>query len=208
MSKIKFKVKLTGLEIEFEGTKDELRQVSSGLGQQLTGLIQPNLGDTPDDNNKNNTSQTTVDGSAEIIASQIKGKKIGRKNKNNSSGIKAEKTTAKVVQFKNDPNAYGAPTQKWIALEKALWTLYVVEAQASISELSAGDISETFNAHFRQLGPIRASNVSRDLGKKKAGADALVGENVAAVPNTWYLMEAGKKFVQNLIANQKTNGVN
>jgi hypothetical protein len=91
----------------------------------------------------------------------------------------------------------------WTSLQKSLWLLYVVENILSKSELTVTQISETFNKHFRQAKTIRPSNVSRDLGQKKIGNKALVGENTTVTPSSWYLTEEGKKFVQNLLTESK-----
>lgn len=40
MSKIKFQFKLTGLQIDFEGTSDEIKQISANFGQKITELMQ------------------------------------------------------------------------------------------------------------------------------------------------------------------------
>jgi hypothetical protein len=202
MNKVKFKVKLTGLEIEFEGTKDDMRQVSSNIGQQLTGLMQPGLSDTTDVT-QTTKSQIVEDADAVVIPSNS-----SKKTRKTRSGATSKVEKAKAVDFVNDISAYSAPTQKWTAVEKGLWILYVVDSLLSLKELSAGEVAETFNKHFRQQGTIRASNISRDFGSKKSGSSALVGENTTTNPHKWFLTEEGKKTIQTLISNQKNNGPN
>jgi hypothetical protein len=38
MSKFKFKLKLQGLELEMEGSRDDIPLIAHNLGNQLTGL--------------------------------------------------------------------------------------------------------------------------------------------------------------------------
>jgi hypothetical protein len=128
-------------------------------------------------------------------------KTSSRKRRTNSGGSRGEKV--KAIDFKNDPTKNGAPLQSWSTLDKAIWLLYVLQAEMMISELSASEVAETFNKHFKQQGKIRSSNISRDFGTQKAGAKALVGENNAVTPAKWYLTEEGSKVAQRLIQTQK-----
>ena len=44
MSKIKIKLKLTGFELEIEGSKDDIPQIQQAIGQQIGSLLQPGTG--------------------------------------------------------------------------------------------------------------------------------------------------------------------
>ena len=41
MSKFKVKLKLQGLELEIEGSRDDMHLIGQNLGQQMAGLLQP-----------------------------------------------------------------------------------------------------------------------------------------------------------------------
>lgn len=202
MNKIKFKLKLTGLEMEFEGSRDDMKQFSSRFGQQITGLITPGVGN----GSENETGKVvTEDTDADVISSTSNSRKKIKRNRTAGVG-KVEKGSA--LELKVETEKYGSPNQKWSTLDKSLWILYVAESILNIKELSATEIVETFNLHFRQHGKIRGANVSRDFGLKKSGNSALVGENDTTIPTKWFLTEEGKKTAQTLIANQKSNGAN
>lgn len=194
MSKLKFTFKIKELELQVEGTREEVATITNSIGQQFQGMMrptglmgEPQLPQTP--------LQITEDGEITEI------KNSPRKRKTSGSQPKGEK--AKAFDFLNDPAKYGAPLQSWSALEKAIWLLYVVQNILKITELSAGEIGETFNKHFKQLGKIRSSNISRDFGSKKAGGKAIVGENSTVFPAKWYLTEEGVKMAQKLIQGLK-----
>jgi len=197
MSKIKFKIKLTGLEIEFEGTNEQMKEVSGNLSNQISALIQPTI-------NSSDLKHQIQDVKDLNEADGIPKQRKQRKPKNN--GGKTDK--AQAIDFQNDINTYGAPIQSWTAFEKAIWLLYVVEAQKGITELTAAEVAETFNKHYKQQGTIRSNNVSRDFGNKKGGASALVGENTTVYPAKWYLTDAGKNAAIKLITDLKANGAN
>jgi len=195
MSKFKITFKIKELELQVEGTREEVATITNSVGQQFQGLMQPR-GSMGDPSALANTPlQITEDGEITEI------KNSSKKRRPSSGQSKVEK--AKALDLTNDPAKYGAPVQGWPALDKAVWLLYVVQNILGISELSASEISETFNKHFKQLGKIRSSNISRDFGNKKAGAKAIVGENANVYPAKWFLTEEGNKMAQRLIQGLK-----
>jgi hypothetical protein len=199
MNKVKFKVKVTGFEMEFEGTREDMKQVSSTLGQQLTSFIPASFPGVQE-GRPIESPQVTEDAEATVIQPNSNGKRTRKGKSVNSSGAK-EKAAA--IDFTNDVSANGAPTQKWTTLDKAMWILHVIEVGTSLKELTVGQIAETFNKYYKQQGTIRGSNVSRDLRSKKAGSNALVGENPSTKPHTWFLTDEGKKSVLAIIKAQK-----
>lgn len=196
MNKFKFSFKIKELELQVEGTREDAQAISTSIGKQFADLLQP-AGALGEGQMSNPPLHITEDGEiSDVRTSQ-------RKRRTNGGGPRGEK--AKTIDFKNDPAKNGAPLQSWSTLEKALWLLYVVQSELTISELSASEVAETFNKHFKQQGKIRPSNISRDFGTQKAGAKALVGENNAVTPAKWYLTEEGTKAAQRLIQVQKAD---
>jgi hypothetical protein len=193
MNKLKFTFKIKELELQVEGTREEVNTITNSIGQQFQGLIRP-TGATGEQTSQP-PLQITEDGEITEVKTPAK------RRKNAGAQPKAEK--AKAYDFKNDPSKYSSPLQSWTGLEKAVWLVYVVHNELSIMELSAGEIGETFNKHFKQQGKIRPSNIARDFGKQKAGAKAIVGENSTVSPTKWYLTEEGNKMAQKLIQNLK-----
>jgi len=200
MQKFKFSFKIKELEVQIDGSREDVATLTSSIGQQFQGLIQPKgaLGD-----GASSSFQSVVTEDGEI--SEIKSP--GKKRRGGNSRSRQEKGRA--YDLKNDPVKYGSPVQGWTTLDKAIWLLYVIEGELSSTglsagELSAGEIAETFNMHFRQQGKIRGNNVSRDLGNKKTGAKALVQENSNESPSKWFLTDEGKKYALGLIQKLKT----
>lgn len=197
MNKFKFSFKVKELELQVEGTREDVSTISNSIGQQFKNLIQPagSLGEgeaKPD-------LQITEEGEITEVKSS------NRKRRTSSAGgTKGEK--AKALDFKNDPSKYSSPLQNWTTLEKSVWILHVIHAELNESELSAPQIAETFNKHFKQQGKIRASNIARDFGNQKAGGKAIVGENSTVFPAKWFLTEEGTKMALKLI--QTTKGDN
>jgi len=190
MSRFKVKLEVTGFKMEIEGSRDDVGTITKSIGEQFTGLMQPASSIVTGDPKSLPASTNGIEDAIEVKS------KRGRR-KSNGSGGKAEKGGA--VDFQNEPSKYGAPIQGWSTLDKSLWLLHAVKEQANIGELSAGEIAATFNKHFKQMGKISPPNVSRDLGKKKSGAKALVNENTSVHPAKWYLTSEGIKEVQKLI---------
>ena len=195
MNKLKFTLKITGFELQVEGTREEVATITSSVGQQFQGLMHP-AGSMGEPQALPNTPlQVTEEGEITEI------KNSSRKKRASSGQSKVEK--AKAFELTNDPAKYGAPIQSWSTLDKAVWLLYIVQNILSITEASASEVSETFNKYFKQQGKIRPSNISRDFGNKKAGAKAIVGENANVTPAKWFLTEEGAKMAQKLIQNLK-----
>jgi len=193
MSKLKFTLKITGFELQVEGTREEVATITNNVGQQFQGLMHPagSMGEPP----ALADTQVTEDGEITEI------KNAPRKRRPSTGQPKTEK--ARALDLTNDPAKYGAPLQGWSALEKAVWLMHIVQRILNISDLSASEISETFNKHFKQLGKIRSSNISRDFGNKKTGAKAIVGENSNVYPAKWFLTEEGTKMAERLIQSLK-----
>jgi hypothetical protein len=200
LNKLKIKFKLQGLELEIEGTREEMPQVAQSLGAQLSGLFQPmstlsNVGqlqlDLP--------NQTTSNGaSAEVVNDRKKTSSSKRStSRAPSTGGAAKEYPA--IDWLHDSAKWGFPNQSWTASEKAIWLLYVVENEKQLSELTATQIANTFNKHFKQSKTIKAFTVTRDLGRKKVGKDAPVGENTTISPSGWYLTTSGKAVAAKMI---------
>lgn len=199
-NKFKFKFKITGLELEVEGSKEDVAAITSNFGEQLKSLAQPK-------GVMNDFNVATVDSEATIIEENKslppKKRKTTKKIVSNSNSEKHE-----AIDFINNSTLYSAPLQKWTTLQKSLWTLFVIQKEKKLNELSTQQIEKTFNKHFKSAKTIRATNVSRDLGSKKLGSDALVGEDLSASPSKWFLTEKGIKTIEDLINQEKNqNGV-
>jgi len=200
-NKFKFKLKITGFELEVEGSKEDVAAITSTVSNQLKGLTSPPV---ISDNAVTEDIDSTEVSNGMLHTPSPKKKKTRKAKTPGSSSSPAIKVEA--IDFRNDPNKYGNPSLQWSTVEKATWILYVVQNEKKISELTLTQISKTFNKHFRQSKEIRPSNISRDFGKAKQGATPLVQENATTNPSAWYLTTQGETYVQNLIKASKSNG--
>jgi hypothetical protein len=202
-NKVKFRLKITGFELEMEGTRESTALITSQVNNALTGLINPPAMDEADLSMKSNgKDHQIVDSNATVVSSTIR-KRI-RKPKQTSPN---QTEGGDVVNFAHEPEKYGMPSIKWSTAIKSLWLLYVVKHAAKKDALTSKQIIETFNKHFKQAKTI--INVTRDLGQLKLENGYWVGEDSTKNPHEWYITEPGEKHVQKLIAELKTqtNGV-
>src|SRR5688572_31825764 len=99
--KIKVRLKITGLELEFEGTQEDVPRITENLGRDIAGLITagPNLasGQIPAPVNADNGSPASG------------GKRSPGKARKSASS-KEDKQTA---SWSYDGKLYGTPIQNW-----------------------------------------------------------------------------------------------
>jgi hypothetical protein len=195
-NQFKFKLKITGFELEVEGSKEDVAAITSSVTNQIRGLTSPQILDEP--NEVEDAEVTEISSSTESRAP--KKKAIRRKSVTTSTQAKS----VEAIDLKKDPIKYSSPSMKWTMQQKALWLLYVVKNESAIDELTITQIVITFNKHFQQSKTIHRANVARDLGKVTMGKSALVQENSTKSPATWYLTSAGDTYVQDLIKGEKS----
>jgi hypothetical protein len=191
MTKFKIKMKLSGLEIDIEGSREDIPLIAANLGQQLTGLLGPAAG-----------IASGVDASVPLsVAPQIATPmvdEVRRRKKRvaparSTDGAPADKSVA-AIDFRHDPVKFGAPKQSWNTADKSVWLLHVVG-----KEMSGRVIVATFNKHFRQAGLINVSHANRDLGRLKSKSPAVVGEDTTQAPPSWFLTEEGTRHALKLV---------
>lgn len=188
MAKTKFKFKITGLELEFEGNRDELPTLSAGVAEQISGLLNaPGVVADPAATRKFVDSKTTTPDAAPAAA---------KKRAKNTGG---KRTKAEPLNWRHEPDKWGTPSQEWNPTNKSLWLMYVAENENGTSEFTASLIASTFNAMFKEAKLIRGSNVSRDLSKAKSATPSLVGSSSTGDVDSWFLTQAGKKLAEELV---------
>lgn len=190
MSKFKMKLKLTGLELEVEGTREDAPKIAASIGQQLSGFLQPTtlLG------NSNGTSH-------KVIEAEIDGNGTGKKKKggNRKSGGSGGTKTSEDVNFVHDPSKFGTPAQGWTVAQKAIWFIYIVGEQTDIKQQTAYGIMKNFNVMFRSAKTINSANVMRSLEKEKLkGANAPVGTDTTSGTAKYFLTQTGIAIAQKL----------
>jgi hypothetical protein len=200
MSKFKIKMKLTGFELEIEGSKDDVPNIQQALSQQLSGLLQPPAGlieETP------RPQMKTIEVEPAVAPTGRNARP--RKRPTSSATPKSNGAESEVAldNWPRDVSNYCSPAQGWSTREKALWVLYVAHKEGIAPEISTSQIRETFNLHYRQAKTIDTSNINRDLGRVKG---KLVGEDVRKSPPAWFLTETGIAAVEKKIDELKQSG--
>jgi hypothetical protein len=200
MSKFRIKMKLQGLELEVEGTREEAPLIAESLGRQFAGFLQP--------------AAQIVEGETEALPSRgavqpatgedtsPSRKRTPRRKRSTASSDpdQASSDSDSALDWRHDPAKWGSPRQEWNTANKAIWLLYIAGNETDQKELSAKRITNTFNKHFKQAGLILVHNVVRDLGKQKVGKDATVSEDTTQDPAPWFLTDAGTRRAQQLVA--------
>jgi hypothetical protein len=198
MSKFKIKMKLTGFELEIEGSRDDVPMIAQNLGQQIAGMISPAASIVEGNFIEGQTGTTAVFAETLVAGNTAK---PSRKRKRSIKSSSDSQNPSEALEWRHDSLKYGEPAQSWKTAEKAIWMIHVVKCELQKDQLSATAIADTFNKKFRQSGTIRATNVSRDLGKMKVrnGGPPSVGLDTQKSPNEWFLTTEGTKAVQELI---------
>jgi|SRR6185369_5843831 len=202
MSKFKMRLKLTGFELDIEGSREDIPLIAQNVGQQIAGLLAPASKIVSGE--KTDASSRTVHPIQTIVDVSSARRKRKRLSIPPIAGAQDAEKAPNVLNWKHDSSKWNSPNQSWSTLDKALWLIYVAEQETQQTELTVRQIAETFNTHFKQAKTVRIPNVTRDMGNKKAGKDALVGENATISPSKWYLTESGKSRVTKLIAEGKS----
>lgn len=198
MSKFKIKLKLQGLDLEIEGSKDDIPAISRNLADQVSGLLMPaaNIVEGSDPGSARELLNVTPNIPP---VSQSRGKRRPATTRRATPLSSGAGNSVEAFDWRHDAAAFGNPVQTWTTADKSMWLLYVVSKQQVTQEMSAPQIANTFNKHFRQAGPIRANNVSRDLGRFKTSPPPRVSEDSTKNPSVWFLTDEGIKHAETLV---------
>jgi hypothetical protein len=190
MSKFRVSLKLTGLELMIEGTRDDVPAMAQAVGHQMAGLLSGGATVIEAEPHIINAPELPVQDT--MSPRRKPSKRSARAGTNGGSGSD-DQSVAEILNWKHDPAKWGTPDQKWTTNIKALWLLYVVSKELTVDELSSRAIANTFNKHLRQAGLLRVGNISRDLGRLKGMHPAWVGENTTVSPSCWFLTHEGTR---------------
>jgi hypothetical protein len=198
MAKFKVRLKVTGFELEVEGSRDDVPLMTESIGQQFAGLLQPaaNIveGEIGPANGRN---------APPVIDVPAKGAgKRGGSRRSKAAGTAARPAGSSEVtplDWVHDPSKWGAPQQRWVTAQKSIWLLYVAAHEKQITTMSSALIAHTFNKHFHQAKAIQVSKVSRDLGIQKVKTDPPVSEDTTQTPPAWFLTPTGEAMARQLI---------
>jgi hypothetical protein len=200
MSKFRIKLKLTGLELEVEGSKEDMPTLAKSISAQLGGIIVP-AANMVEGRSVALLDRDTIDVASQAVsvgaANRQATKRGGRRSTNGSAG---ESGPTAHFEWQHDSNAWGTPVQTWKGPDKAMWLLYVGAKQGAPTEMTISQISKTFDKLFRSAGKIDKSNLTRDFGKLASQPPAKVSYNGTRDPAAWYLTDTGMKHAESLVS--------
>jgi hypothetical protein len=196
MPKLEIEFEITGLKLRIKGESEDVVERAADVQRRLHGAFQA-LGSVGEGALSSATQPRTYTVSAEAIKEvEAEAPRARRTTRKSSAAVKTKNVC---LELTHDPEKFGFPKQEWPTASKAMWFLLMLEKQTGHKEASAPEIAGTFNKYFREFGTIRPQNISRDLSALK-GKGKSVNNDPAKEPPTWYLLEDGKKEVENLIA--------
>jgi hypothetical protein len=205
MSKFRIKLKLQGLELEVEGSREDAPAMAEQIGRQFIGLVQPAAtlasGDSnPTTDERSNGGPVSAGSAPSLVAPKRSRKKRNGQRPVTASGSAEPGDDEAAVDWTHDATHWGAPKQAWSTAQKALWLLYVAGQNAETKELSSGQLVATYTKHFRSAGRILKHNVTRDLQKIASGRGAKVSLDSGSQPPVWFLTDSGVEYAKSLIA--------
>jgi hypothetical protein len=195
MSKFKVRFKVEKLELDIEGERQSVPEVTQAIQKHLSSLLMaPAV--LAGGNANGGAHEKTITDAVDITSSRRNKRRPSTRGVTGSGGDKQNLA----IDFKHNPEQWGNPLQGWSASRKAIWLLFVAKNQFEVKEMSSNVITETFNKHFRSAGAIRSFTVTRDLGKLKSKSPAWVGEDATQTPPAWYLVAEGENVARKLVS--------
>lgn len=200
MPKLDIEFELTGLKLKIKGESEDVTGKVANLQQQVQNLMGTIASLTQGAAGQALPTAPMPPRTLEATTATEAG--TSNRRRNNPRKLAAPGQKAEALDFKHDAEKYGFPKQDWSTAQKAMWLLYVLTDSAVISELSSQAIAATFNKHFKSFKTILVFNITRDLNKEK-GKTGAVNSDATKNPETWHLLETGKKQIAALIAEAK-----
>jgi|SRR5688572_14378692 len=198
MAKFHIKLKLQGLELEVDGTREDLPVIREALTQQIAGVLQPGT-----EIAGGAVIPATASANGSTPAAEAAKRATRRRSGSRNGGTGAGDSKEATIEWRHDTSKYGSPQQTWTNADKAMWLLYVANEESKAAEMSRPQMLATFLKQFRSAGPLQANNLGRDLSKFKTaqnGKPPLVSEDATKNPPKWFLTDSGKKHAQDLVA--------
>jgi hypothetical protein len=201
--KIKFKlgkISIENVEFEIEDEREEATALFGQLQTQLASAAQPAFNKAILSAGENVFDAAPVPAISGQVPPSAPPPKRGRKRVGSAGAPKNGNGSApeENIGFVHDPGKYGNPTQQWDTANKAIYALWVIEQATGQKELTAAQIADAFNRHYRDFGTILPFNVTRDLGSQRKKTPPPVGNDPNRSRQVWFLYDAGKAHAQRL----------
>lgn len=190
MAKFHIRLKVTGLEMEIDGERQDIPALAGAVEKQFAGLVLP--------------AEVVTDAGAKSLTD-------GRNNNGSGSGQDEENrkrrparravqrgsdgAAAASIEFRHDGAKYGNPVQTWSVTEKLIWLLYVLKKSGDVKEAAGPQLAATFNNYFKQAGKIHPPHVTTHLGRAKMQNPPPVGQD----RDNYFLTDEGDKQAEALI---------
>jgi hypothetical protein len=197
MSKFRVKLKLTGLELEIEGSREDVPLLTSNVAAQLAGALMP-AANIAEGKARPLLARDPIPATATVVA-PIPSARTSRKRRSNSSGGGDGASNDGALIWQHDANTWGNPLLKWKAVEKAIYLLYVAKQIGVADQMTVWQMVQTFERHFRTAGKLNKGNIVRDFKNLNSEPPPKVQMNGSATPAAWYLTDAGIKIAENLV---------
>jgi hypothetical protein len=198
MSKFKVSLKLQGLELEIEGSRDDIPLITANIGNQIAGLLHPATGIVEGEDPRNLGTSREIAATATMAESPRKTTRRRRASTATAGSPTGGSSTEQPLTWRHDPSKWGVPRQEWSAGDKILYLMHVAKAETSQSDLTAPAIGNAFNTLFRQSGLLNLRNMTRDLGRLKSRG-GLVSDDPSQTPTVWFLTQNGEPAAQRLV---------
>lgn len=207
MAKFEVELELTGLRLKIKGQRGEdVPHIAQQLGQQVAGLLEPAAAIVEPGSAPLFAAKPTSE-ATEIPDNVKKKKRKTRSSGQRRNGQNGTTPSSPSPDWQHNAANWGTPRQTWTAQQKILWVLYVMGKEVDQTEFGGPTIADVFNGKFKQFGPLKKNNMSRDLGALKTKTPhAYVMDNTSVSPFSWYLTEEGTREAERLIADAKSGG--
>lgn len=205
MSKFKVSFKIEKLELEIEGSREDMPHIADQVGRQVAGMFQPAAQLASGEP----AERAPVVTEAIVVQAPTDGKRRTSRRRRPTAApaaAAADGGTAAAevgLSWRHDTAKWGSPKKDWSLSNKIIYLLYVAKAEAEQQDLTAQAISETFNRLFKQAGTVETRYVTRELGRMKGRTPPPVSEDVTATPSLWFLNPNGDNEGRRLVAEAK-----
>jgi hypothetical protein len=186
MGKFRIRVKLQGFELEVDGDREDIPAITNAVQRQLGGMMQ--TADFAAAQPEPRPEPLTIE------STEVKGKKSSRK-RSSTDRSSADSNLPRVIEFRHESSTYGSPKQNWTVAQKCIWLLFVLDGIKGLKEVTAPQLTATWNSQFKAAGKLHPPNVPRELSTAKVSSPAPVGEDKAS----WFLTDEGKAVAQTLV---------
>jgi hypothetical protein len=138
MTKFRVKLKLSGLELEIEGSREDVPLLTKSIAAQLAGMITPAASIVEGKAAPMLGRDTIPSSGATVVDAVPAASRTARKRRSSSGGgggAQGGGASAHIL-WQHDANVWGNPLLTWKAVDKSVWLLYVAKQVGAASKMS------------------------------------------------------------------------